>query len=341
MPSEPITALVETLREYQLLGRGELEQLASFQGAFPAPRALADELARRGWLTPFQAEQLLLGKGRKLRLGPYVLLDQLGEGGMGRVFKARHRLMRRLAAVKVIRREWLARPNAVRRFRREIQAVARLSHPNVIHAYDADVAGGSCYIAMEYAEGADLAQLVRQSGPLPVARACEYARQAALGLQHAHEMGLVHRDVKPPNLLVTSATGLVKVLDLGLARLLEGAGEESLAYLTRPGAVVGTLDFLSPEQVQAPGAVDYRADLYGLGCTLYYMLAGQVPFPGGTVPEKLLRLCREGPLPVESLRAGVPPRLAGVVRRLMAKAPGDRYQSAAEAAATLGPEVAE
>jgi serine/threonine protein kinase len=341
MPSESIAALVETLRRYQLLDARQLEQLASFQGAFPDPRALAEELERRGWLTPFQAEQLLLGKGRKLRLGPYVLLAPLGEGGMGRVFKGRHRLMRRLAAVKVIRREWLARPNAVRRFRREIQAVARLSHPNVIHAYDADVAGGACYLAMEYAEGADLGQLVRRSGPLPVPQACEYARQAALGLQHAHEHGLVHRDVKPHNLLVTSGKGLVKVLDLGLARLLEEAGEESLAYLTRAGAVVGTLDYLSPEQVQSSGTVDHRADLYGLGCTLYYALAGEVPFPGGTVPEKLLRLCREDPPPVEGLRAEVPPQLAGVVRRLMAKRPGDRYQSAAEVAVDLGSQAAE
>jgi serine/threonine-protein kinase len=330
-----IAALVETLREHHLLDHRELEQLASFQEAFPTPGAFAEELSRRGWLTPFQTEHLLLGRGRRLRLGQYVLLAPLGQGGMGQVFKARHRLMRRLAAVKVIRRELLAQPNAVRRFRREVQAVARLSHPNVIHAYDADVARGRCFIAMEYAEGADLGQLVRRAGPLPVAQACEYVRQAALGLQHAHEHGLVHRDVKPSNLLVSAGTGVVKLLDLGLARLQEGAGEESLACLTRAGAVVGSLDYLSPEQVMASGPVDHRADLYGLGCTLYYALTGQVPFPEGTLQEKLLWRCRQDPRPVESLRGEVPPRLAGVVRRLMARRPADRYPSAAEVAAIL------
>jgi serine/threonine protein kinase len=335
MPTVSLATLVETLRQHQLLEQDQLEQLASLQTTFSASRALAEDLSRRGWLTPFQAEQLVLGKGRHLRLGPYVLLQPLGQGGMGQVFKARHRLMRRLAAVKMICRARLAEAHAVQRFRREIQAVARLSHPNVIHAYDADVARGGYFIAMEYAEGSDLKRLVQQAGPLPVAQAREYIRQAALGLQHAHEHGLVHRDVKPANLLVTLDKGLVKLLDLGLARLQPGSGEESLADLTRAGAVLGTLDYLSPEQVMASEPVDHRADLYGLGCTLYYTLTGQVPFPGGTLLEKLRQHCQQEPRPLESLRGEVPPRLAEVVRRLMAKRPADRYPSAAEVAATL------
>jgi serine/threonine-protein kinase len=241
--------------------------------------------------------------------------------------------MRRLAAVKILRRDRLADAHAVQRFRREIQAIARLSHPNVIHAYDAEVARGRPFIAMEYAEGTDLKRLVQQAGPLTVAQAREYIRQAALGLQHAHEHGLVHRDVKPSNLLVTVEKGLVKLLDLGLARLQAGGGE-SLAYLTQAGAVLGTLDYLSPEQVAAE-PVDHRADQYGLGCTLYYTLTGQVPFPEGTLLEKLLQHRRQEPRPVESLRGEVPPQLAAVVRRLMAKRPADRYPSAAVVAATL------
>jgi serine/threonine-protein kinase len=337
MPIDPLAALVDTLRKGQILSPAQLQELSALQEAHRTPRALAEDLVRRGWLTAYQAREVLRGRGPGLRLGQYTLLTPLGEGGMGRVFKARHRLMQRLAAVKLIRKDWLASRNAVLRFQREIQAVARLSHPHVVHAYDADRAGKTYYIAMEYVEGTDLETLVKGRGPLPVAQACAYMRQAALGLQHAHEHGLIHRDIKPANFMVASATGLVKLLDLGLARLQEGAGAEALAYLTRTGAVVGTLDYLSPEQVLASDAVDGRSDLYGLGCTLYRLLTGQVVFPGRTLNDKLVKRCREEAPPVEGLRPEVPPGLAAVVRRVLARQPPDRYQTAAEVAEALAP----
>ncbi|HZT81193.1 MAG TPA: serine/threonine-protein kinase, partial [Gemmataceae bacterium] len=283
----------------------------------------------------FQINQLFLGRGPELVVGSYVLLERLGEGGMGQVFKARHRLLGRVVALKIIRKEWLARPEVVRRFHREIQAAAQLSHPNIVLAYDADQVGDAHFFAMEYVEGADLSKLVRQRGPLPAAEACDYVRQAALGLQHAHERGMVHRDIKPGNLLLTRS-GVVKVLDMGLARFRSAAVEESSGgALTQDGAVMGTVDYIAPEQAMNSRGVDIRADIYSLGCTLYHLLAGRPPFPDGSSLEKLLKHRLEEPVPVERLRPEVPPGVAAVVRRLMAKRPEDRYPTPAEAAAAL------
>jgi serine/threonine-protein kinase len=293
---------------------------------FPDPSSLAKELVGRGWLTPQQADQLLRGDA-PLLLGPYVILERLGEGGMGRVFKARHTTLGRLAALKVIRNDLLTRPDTVRRFRRETQAAARLTHPNVVLVYDASEQDGTHFLAMDYLEGRDLAQVVRERGPLSVLEACEFARQAALGLQHAHESGLVHRDVKPSNLLLTRQ-GQIKLLDLGLSRLV---GEE-VSKVTQEGAVLGTPDFMAPEQAEGAEA-DARSDLYGLGCTLYFLLTGQVPFPGGTMFQKLQRHQAEEPEALERLR----PDVGRVVRKRMAKRPADRYQSAAEFVETLAP----
>jgi serine/threonine protein kinase len=239
-----------------------------------------------------------------------------------------------------------------------VRAAAALSHPNIVHAYDADEIGGTHLLVMECVEGAiDLNRLVKRDGPLPVSQACEYMRQTALGLQHACERGLVHRDIKPHNLLlvghpssltptatvedsVTLAgerSGVtVKILDMGLARLDDtGSQDDKNSTMTQEGAVMGTLDYIAPEQAADSHTVDIRADLYSLGCTFYFLLTGHVPFPGGTGVEKLLRHRRELPVPITQHRPDVPPRVAAVVARLMAKRPEDRYQTPAELAQAL------
>jgi serine/threonine-protein kinase len=295
-------------------------------------RALGRALLERGWLTAFQINQVHRGEANSLMLGHYVLLDRLGKGGMGEVFRARHRHMARTVALKVIRAEKLGAEGRAR-FLREVEAAARLDHPHVVHAYDADEDGGRYYLAMEYVEGTDLGRLVKKRGLLAVAVACEYVRQAALGLQHAHERGLVHRDIKPSNLLLDVRRGVVKVSDFGLSRL--AVWEDKEAGLTREGAVLGTADYVAPEQVADARAVDVRADLYSLGGTLYYLLSGRSPLPEGSALQKILHHVLWEPQPIEERRAGVPPALAAVVRRLLVKRPEDRYQTPADLVAAL------
>jgi WD40 repeat protein/tRNA A-37 threonylcarbamoyl transferase component Bud32 len=332
MPPPSGPDLVRQLTQLGLLEPAQQQELAA--ATFPDAAALARDLVRRGWLTPFQANQLFRDQALPLVLGSYVLLDRLGEGGMGTVFKARHRRLGRVVALKLIRKERVSDEAAVRRFRREIEATAQLEHPNVVRAFDADEASGAHFFTMELVEGADLGAVVKRRGPLPVAEAVDCARQAALGLQHAFEKGLVHRDVKPSNILVTSG-GTVKLLDLGLARLAAPADGHTTSMLTEDGAVMGTPDFIAPEQALSSHKVDIRADLYSLGCALYYLLTGQPPFPGGTLAEKLVKHQLARPRPVRELRPDVPPALAAVLDRLMAKRPEDRYATPAEAARAL------
>ncbi|MCS6852128.1 MAG: serine/threonine protein kinase [Gemmataceae bacterium] len=361
MNIQTVAQLVEAIRVNRLLEQAQLDELPAIQARFSEPRALAGYLIQQGWLTPYQVNQLFHGHGSDLVLGQYVLLERLGEGGMGHVFKGRHVHLGRIVALKIIRREHLADAEAVRRFRREIQAAAQLSHPNVVMAYDADQVGDTHFFVMEYVEGISLTRLMKEHGPPPIPVACEYIRQAALGLQHAHEKGLVHRDIKPGNLLVTRVEAndwrvegatpylpaqvggwptqgaLVKILDMGLARLYlpEQTAQARDSQLTQRGQVLGTPDYMAPEQAIDPHAADIRADIYSLGCTFYYLLTGQVPFPGGTGMEKLLRHRTEEPTPVEALRPEVPPGLGALVRRLMAKRASDRPQTPGEVADIL------
>jgi serine/threonine-protein kinase len=304
--------------------------------------------------------------GDRLLIGDYEVLSELGKGGMGVVYKARHVRMNRVVALKVIDKERLKNPDAVRRFYQEVEAAARLHHPNVVIAFDAGQAGETHYFAMEYVEGVDLDQYVRTHGPLPVGLACDFIRQAALGLQHAHESGLVHRDVKPSNLMV-EALGKVtindvvrnadgsdpsqssmlrrmqqpqgpklKILDMGLARLYAPDEDRgSAGELTREGRVVGSVDYMAPEQWMNASKVDIRADLYGLGCTFYFLLTGHVPFPGDEPMEKMLKHHLDQPKALEELRADIAPKVVLVVRRLMAKRREDRYQTPAELAMLL------
>jgi hypothetical protein len=265
----------------------------------------------------------------------YRILEALGAGGMGTVYKAVHRLMDRVVALKVLHRRFSDDPDFVARFRREVRAAARLIHPHIVLAHDAEQAGDLHLLVMEYVPGTSLDRVVARRGPLPIEDACACVLQAALGLQHAHEHGLVHRDVKPANLMLTPA-GQVKVLDFGLARLA-AAGVDETATPLPSAAVVGTPDYTAPEQARDPRAADVRADVYGLGCTLWFLLTGQPPFPGGTALQKLLAHQDRSPRPITELRGDVPAALADLLGRMLAKDPARRPATPAAVARELAP----
>jgi WD40 repeat protein/serine/threonine protein kinase len=335
MQTLTVAEFLDAVEESGLLEPSELGALKSDAGKrFLRPDDLASELVESGRLTPFQAKQVAEGLSKDLVLGPYHLLDTLGQGGMGRVFKARHRLMNRIVAIKVIRPDRVASPEAIARFRREVQAAARVAHPNIVLAYDAAQFGDSHFLVMEYVEGTDLARLVAERGPLAVNRACDYVHQALCGMQHAHECGLVHRDLKPANLLLAKRDEIVKVLDLGLARFQHDDPQDA-GSLTSEGIVMGTPDYMAPEQSLDSRRADIRADIYSLGCTLYHLLTGRPPFPGGTAMEKFVRHREIDPIPVWTLCPAMPRSLGDELRRLMAKRPDERYQTPGAAAAAL------
>jgi hypothetical protein len=265
----------------------------------------------------------------------YHVLEMLGSGGMGTVFKAEHRLMRRIVALKVIHAELLATPGGVERFRQEARAAALLSHPNIATAYDADQAGSTHFLVMEFAEGETLDRVLQRRGPLPWPEACGLIRQVAQGLQHACERAMVHRDLKPANLLLTPQ-GQVKILDFGLARLLSEAPSAG-SRITPAGAVVGTPQYLAPEQARDPQAADIRADLYSLGCTWYEMLTGQPPFPQGTLLQQLLAHQDRAARPLTDFRTDLPAQMAGILQRLLEKDPAKRWQTPAELLKALEP----
>ncbi len=335
-PAEKLAAFVDGLRSTGLLPAGDLESLAS-AAARPGANgeALARDLVRRDLLTPYQARKVWKGQGADLLLNQYVLMDKLGEGGMGEVFRARHLRLGRDVALKVMRRERLANPEAVRRFRREIRAAAALAHENVVMAYDADQSGDVHFFAMEYVAGTNLDHHVRANGPLPLSEAADYIRQIALGLQHAHEKGLIHRDIKPSNLLL-STTGEVKISDLGLVRV-DDSDTGPVSRITKEGLTVGTPDFVAPEQARNPHAADIRADVYSLGCTFYFLLSGRVPYPDGTATEKMLQHARE-PFPTLE-RTDLPVEVHSILARMTAKKPEQRYAQPAEVAEALATHI--
>lgn len=270
-------------------------------------------------------------------LGVYKLLSKLGEGGMGAVYKAQHTRLRRTVAVKVLPADRVKSPDAIARFDREMEAVGALDHENIVRAFDAGEHDGRHYIAMEYVRGNDVSQISRARGPLPIADACEIVRQAAIGLQHAHEAGLVHRDIKPGNLMLTES-GVVKILDLGLARF--GHANSGGSDLTTTGQVMGTLDYMAPEQGGNTHAVDIRADIYSLGATLYKLLVGEAPFGASQYDaplKKLMALATVDPVPLQQRRPEVPPPLSALVQQLLAKTPDDRPATPAALAAVLAP----
>jgi len=281
--------------------------------------AVADCLVERATLTRFQADQLLRGR-RKLTLGQYHILDELGSGGMGQVFRAQHVMMGRTVAIKVLPRA-KSTPDAEAAFQREIRMLGRLDHDNLVRALDAGHDGKVYYLVTEIVPGLDLRRQVLKYGKLDENMAASVVSQAARGLGYAHSQGLVHRDVKPANLLVTPE-GHVKVLDLGLAgSVIEGES-------TRLGRIVGTMDYIAPEQIRSVDTVGPSADVYSLGCTLYFAVTGEVPFPGGTRQEKTQRQLTEQPRPIRQLVPGVSEEFCRVVVAMMQKNPAERLPSA-------------
>lgn len=321
---------------------------------------VASRMVEKNILTVFQAEQLLAGRGKEcLIAGRYRVLEKLGEGGMGAVYKAQDTNLDRVVAIKVLPAGRLNDADAIARFQREAKALARLSHPNITQAYDSGSDEGRHFLVMEFVEGIGLDKVLRQHGALPPGVAADFIHQAAIGLEHSHEKGLVHRDLKPANLLVAgvlpqraggakgggSKSGgskasppVVKILDLGLARFLQDQiGERQL---TQEGTGMGTPDYMAPEQFRDALNADVRSDIYGLGCTLYHLIAGQVPFPGSSFSEKAHAHAKKEPIPLEEYCPEVPAGLAIAVAKMMAKHPDARFQTAGEAASALAPFVA-
>jgi serine/threonine protein kinase len=291
------------------------------------PNRFASQMVREGVITFFQAEQLLLGKWKRFHIGKYKVLERLGQGGMGQVFLCEHMLMRRRVAVKVLPTARAEDPIALERFYREARAVAALDHVNLVRAFDIDQDENLHFLVMEYVDGVNFMDLVKKSGPMDALRACHYIRQAAIGLDYAHQVaGLVHRDIKPGNILV-DRIGIVKILDMGLARFFNDSSDDSSRQLDEP--VIGTADYLSPEQAHDSFSADIRSDLYSLGATFYFMLTGRPPFPDGSVAQKLIAHQTRMPTPLQELRPEIPMEVADVVERLMQKSPGDRFQTPA------------
>jgi serine/threonine protein kinase/FixJ family two-component response regulator len=289
-------------------------------------------------------EQLLLANAAllsslskdKQQIGHYRLLEKLEkQGAQGVVYKALHVLLMRVVALKILPAAKMTNEAAIARFRREMKAVGRLEHPNIVQARDAGEVDGTHYLVMEFIEGVDLSSLLLHHGPVSIPDACEIIRQAAIGLQHAFEQDLVHRDLKPSNLMLTT-TGIVKILDLGLARLCEDSS--SANPLTEPGQIVGTSDYIAPEQAFGPHPVDVRADLYSLGCTLYHLIAGRAPFSGPeyvTSMGKLLAHAQTRAVSIRDLRGEVTQDLAAVIDCLMAKSPADRFDEPSKLVSAL------
>lgn len=284
-------------------------------------------------ITDWQARQLLKGKYKGFFLRQYKILGHLGSGGMSTVYLAEHTLMHRRVAIKVLPKKRLSNTAYIERFVREAQAIASLDHPHIVRAYDIDQYDDVHYIVMEYFEGKNLRQVVDADGPVSYEDAVDYVRQGAEGLIHAHRIGIVHRDVKPENFLVND-DGLVKLLDLGLALLDESIFTHSRSSID-DDKILGTADYLAPEQAINSHSVDARADIYGLGCTLYFCLTGHAPFPTGTIPQRLLAHQRQQPASIFVDRPDAPQDLVNICGRMMAKKPEDRYQTAAETAEVL------
>jgi serine/threonine protein kinase len=337
MPA-PATAedFLDLVRKSNQIDNARLEAYLRLPRRVPLPtnpRKLASQLVRDGLITNFQAEQFLLGKYKGFTLGGYRILERLGTGGVGTVYLAEHELMKRRVALKVLPVAYADDPALLERFRREARSAALLNHPHIVHVFDFRQEGSIHFLVMEYIEGPNLQQLIERRGPLPVSVACDYARQAALGLHYAHEQGLIHRDIKPANLLV-DPNGIVKVLDLGLARFRDDR-ESSVTRQFNSKVVLGTADYLSPEQALDQPNLDGRSDIYSLGATLFALLTGRPPFHEGTIGQKLMWHQTRCPQSVTELRPDVPKELANLVARMLAKSPEDRPASCAEVADQL------
>jgi len=335
-PEEFLEAIVKS----NLMSAGQMARLREQLSAHGAvePFVLAQLLVRADVLTPWQADELLAGR-TEFFLGRYKLLKLLGAGGTGTVYKAQHVSWNKIVAVKVMARELLQKPEALHRFQREARLAAALDHPNIVKALDAESVGNTHFLVLEFVEGQDLDHWLRKSGPLPIGWVCECLRQTALGLQHAHERGLVHRDIKPGNLLVNAvdvhSEPFVKILDMGFARLTTETHES--ARLTRPDQTFGTPDFIAPEQAESTRQADIRSDIFSLGCTAFKALTGELPYPGVTKIQKIMARANREALSVRQFRPAIPEGLAAVLARMMSRLPDDRFQVPGEVVAALTP----
>lgn len=299
--------------------------------------SLLETLIGRNVLTPFQARTLCAADPVPLVLGDYVLLELLGAGGMGQVYRARHRQLDRVVALKILPQSVIADPLFKQRFQREIRALSTLTHPNIVTAFDAREEQGVCFLSMECVEGEDLHARVRRDGPLELTTALDFVIQAAEALEFAHANGIVHRDIKPSNLLLTN-DGTLKVADFGLAQIEQSDSTDGApidASLTATGLVLGSLDFLAPEQAHSARDADQRSDIYSLGCTLYYLVTGRVPFEGENPVQKLVAHREQAFPSVRTSDAGLPDELDDVLSRMIAKAPSERFQTVADCLVAL------
>ncbi|MCO6455455.1 MAG: serine/threonine protein kinase [Pirellulaceae bacterium] len=328
------SALVSGLVTPAQLEQAETE-VRRIAGGPPTPAVeisdslLSAQLVAMGVLTSYQADQLRAGR-TKLTLGPYTITDWIGQGGMGQVFKAVHQVMGRQCAIKVLPLN-KSTPQSIASFIREIRTQAQLDHAHLVRAYDAGNDGKVHYLVTEYVPGTDLRRLVRTHGPLTIQKAANVILQAAQALQHAHARGLIHRDVKPGNILVTP-DGVAKVSDLGLSACMHNPEEDP-----RAGRTVGTPDYLSPEQIRSPLEVGPASDIYSLGCTLYYAITGKVPFPGGSTADKARRHLEETPWHPRRFNPDINEEFVEIIADMMEKDPHRRIQTAAEVVARLEP----
>jgi serine/threonine-protein kinase len=333
---QTIADFLNVVRKSGLVESGRLEQAVApwaDAAAGPVPDALVQSLLDAELLTQWQVDQLRKGKHKGFMLGKYKLLRLLGAGGMSSVYLAEHTALRNKVAIKVLPVKRVEQSSYLERFEREARASARLNHPNIARAFDLDTSGSIHFIVMEYVEGIDLHAKVKDEGPLDIRDAVDYIRQAALGLHHAHEEGLVHRDIKPANLILDKR-GTVKILDLGLAL----ASDDEEASLTRAHdeKVLGTADFLAPEQARDSHKADRRSDIYSLGCTLCYLLTKEAPYAKGTLAERIRAHMNEPPPNLLERRGDVPPAIAEIYFRMLEKHLDARQQMAQEIADSLG-----
>lgn len=297
---------------------------------------IAKELVKAKKLTRFQAAAVYNGQTKGLIFGDYVVIDRIGSGGMGQVYKAQHRHMKRIVALKVLRQTASKSELAVKRFQREVETAAKLDNPHIVRAYDAGASHGTYFLVMQFIDGHDLEFLVKEGKEqLPADKVIDYVLQAANGLEYAHKRGIVHRDIKPSNLLLDKS-GLLTILDMGLARLEDtGEEDEDEGRLTLPGQMMGTVNYMSPEQAADPRLADAKSDIYALGCTMYFMLTGGPPYVGANMALALLAH-RDNPIPsLCEKRSDVSPEVDAVFQKMLAKKPADRYQTATEMIAAL------
>jgi tRNA A-37 threonylcarbamoyl transferase component Bud32 len=335
MPAPTTTlGLLDFVRKSGLLEPARLQEyVRGVPNADTLPPAdLAKKMVADGLITPFQARHLLKGRYKNFFIGKFKVLEPLGSGGMSQVYLCEHSVMKHRVAMKLLPAQGHNDKVAVNRFLREARAAAAVNHPNVVRAHDFDLAEGKFYyLIMEFVDGINLHDLVKKIGPLAPEVAANYVAQATTGLAHISECGLIHRDLKPGNLLV-DRSGLVRILDLGLARFTND-DQDNLTRQNQGKSILGTADFLAPEQAIQADKIDVRADIYSLGATLYFLLSGRAPFEQQSVTHKLLAHQLRDPDPL----TGVPAELAAVVVKMMKKAPADRYQSPAEVIAALAP----